>query len=176
MLGFHALNPRSFLIFVLFWCLVELSCPESVKTDERISIAFVFWYTPDHGDFTVTPYWHDPGFRCHELALYTVFIHFSRLAFAKPVVRHSGRSAIRRLTSTHSIDVQWFNLAEEGTQAKLRQARHHLPNSIPSTALKHRLLPQEVSAGRFHFVLAKGCWHTPAGGSPRAAERPLLSS
>jgi hypothetical protein len=42
---------------------VEVSKSTRAQPDLEISIAFVFWNIPDHGDFTTTPYWHDPGFR-----------------------------------------------------------------------------------------------------------------
>jgi hypothetical protein len=60
------LQARQLLFVTLFLSLVELSWPKGLaQTDRRLLVAFVFWYTPDHGDFTVTPYWHDPGFRCY---------------------------------------------------------------------------------------------------------------
>lgn len=59
------LESRQLLFITFFWCLIVLSWPKGLgQTDTRLSVAFVFWYIPDHGDFTVTPYWHDPGFRC----------------------------------------------------------------------------------------------------------------
>jgi hypothetical protein len=68
----------------------NLSCP--VRPQERIPVAFAFWYTPDHPG--AEPYWHDPGFR----------------------------GAMKGLETNHSMDVVWYNLNDEGVEQQLLDA------------------------------------------------------
>ena len=68
----------------------NISCP--VRPQERIPVAFVFWYTPDHPG--AEPYWHDPGFR----------------------------GAMKGLETNHSMDVVWYNLNDEGIEQQLLDA------------------------------------------------------
>ena len=122
--------------------LLSLISPGAPQPETRISVAFVFWYVPDHGDIaTIMPYWHDPGFRYVEFSPVRILPrmlwcslecrYFYRHSLNKAVANSTfvfvqlhllcDRSAMRLLTSRHNIDVDWYNLAEEGKLDILRK-------------------------------------------------------
>lgn len=79
------------------WLALALACvslaggqQQATQGTERIPVAFVFHYLPDHSG--ALPYWHDPGFR----------------------------GAMTGLVRNHAMDVAWFNLAEEGAEQRLK--------------------------------------------------------